>query len=150
MTIKAQLRADLTEAMRARDEIRIATLRLAIAAIGKAEVAGDEAVELADDAILALLASEIKKRIEASDLYAQGGRTELADKERAEAAVLAEYLPAALSDAELDTIVAEEAAKVDASNAGKAMGQVIKAVRDRVGQQADGVRIAAAVKAALA
>jgi uncharacterized protein len=149
MTIKEQLRTDLTQAMRARDEIRIATLRLAIAAIGKAEVAGDVAVELADDAVLTLLASEIKKRTEASDLYAQGGRTELADKERAEAAVLAEYLPAALSDTELDAIVAEEASKVDRSNAGKATGQVIKAVRDRVGQQADGARIAAAVKAAL-
>jgi uncharacterized protein YqeY len=149
MTIKAQLRADLTEAMRARDEVRIATLRLAIAAIGKAEVAGDEAVELTDEAVLALLASEIKKRTEASDLYAQGGRTELAAKERAEAEVLAGYLPAALSDEELAGIVAEEAAKVDASNAGKAIGQVIKAVRERVGQSADGSRIAAAVKAVL-
>ncbi len=149
MTIKEQLRADLALAMKARDEVRTSTLRMAIAAIGKAEVAGDEAIVLADDAALALLASEIKKRTEAADLYAQGGRTELADKERAEAAILADYLPAALSDAELESIVAEEAAKVDASNAGKAMGQVIKAVRDRVGQQADGGRIASAVKSAL-
>ena len=149
MTLKDQIRADLSAAMKARDEVRTATLRMAIAAIGKAEVAGDDAIELADDTVLTLLATEIKKRNEAAELYAQGGRDELATKERAEAAVLATYLPAAMSDDELAAIVAEEVATVDVTNAGKAMGQVIKAVRDRVGQSADGGRIAAAVKAAL-
>ncbi len=149
MTLKDQIRADLSAAMKARDEVRTATLRMAIAAIGKAEVAGDEAIQLADDAVLTLLATEIKKRNEAAEMYAQGGRDELATKERAEAEVLAGYLPAAMSDDELAAIVADEVAKVDVTNAGKAMGQVIKAVRDRVGQSADGGRIAAAVKAAL-
>ncbi len=149
MTLKDQIRADLSAAMKARDEVRTATLRMAIAAIGKAEVAGDEAIQLADDAVLALLATEIKKRNEAAEMYAQGGRDELATKERAEAEVLAGYLPAAMSDDELAAIVADEVAKVDVTNAGKAMGQVIKAVRDRAGQSADGGRIAAAVKAAL-
>jgi uncharacterized protein YqeY len=150
-TFKDRLRADLTQAMKARDEARTSTLRMAIAAIGKAEVAGDEAITLSDDAALALLASEVKKRHEAADLYDQGGRTELAAKERTEAQILGKYLPAALSDDELAAIVADEvaAAAVDAANPGKAMGAVIKAVRARVGQQADGNRIAAAVKAAL-
>lgn len=149
---KQQLQSDLTEAMRARDEITVSTLRMALTAITKAEVAGTEAIELDDDAVLVLLASESKKRAEAADLYDQGGRAELAAKERAEMAVLARYLPAALSDDELAAIVAEEVAAAADSGAtvGKAMGQVIKAVRDRVGQQADGGRIAAAVKAALA
>jgi hypothetical protein len=148
---KQQLQSDLTEAMRARDEITVSTLRMTLTAITKAEVAGTEAVELDDDAILVLLASESKKRAEAADLYEQGGRAELAAKERAEMAVLARYLPAALSDDELAAIVADEVAAAAGSGAtgGKAMGQVIKAVRERVGQQADGSRIAAAVKAAL-
>lgn len=148
-TLKQQIRTDLTAAMRARDELRVSTLRLVIAAIGKAEVAGDTAIELDDDAVLALLASEVRKRSEAADLYAQGARTELADKERAEAAIIGTYLPAALDDDELAAIVADEVAKVDTANAGKAMGAVIKAVRARVGQQADGARIASAAKAAL-
>ncbi len=149
---KERLQADLTEAMRARDDITVSTLRMALTAITKAEVAGTEAIELDDDTILVLLAAESKKRAEAADLYEQGGRAELAAKERAEMAVLARYLPTALSDDELAAIVAEEVAVAAGSGAegGKAMGAVIKAVRDRVGQRADGGRIAAAVKAALA
>lgn len=150
--LKDRLRDDLTDAMRSRDAIAVATLRLALAAVMKSEVAGTEAVTLDDDAIMGLLATEIRKRTEAADLYDQGGRTELATKERAEADVLARYLPAALDDAALDAVIAEEVAKATAAGAsgGKAMGAVIKAVRDRVGQQADGARIAAAVKSALA
>ncbi len=149
--LKDRLRDDLTDAMRARDAIAVATLRLALAAVMKSEVAGSEAVALDDAAIMGLLATEIRKRTEAADLYDQGGRTELAIKERAEADVLARYLPAALDDAALDAVVAEEVANAAAAGAsgGKAMGAVIKAVRDRVGQQADGARIAAAVKSAL-
>lgn len=147
--LKPRIRADLTQAMRDRDNVRVSTLRLTVAAIGKAEVAGNEAVVLSDDQVMALLATEIRKRVEAADLYDQGGRDELAAKERAEAEILAGYLPAALSDTELAAIVAEEQAGVDAANPGKAMGELIKAVRARVGQQADGARIAAAVKAAL-
>jgi uncharacterized protein YqeY len=150
MTIKELLRGDLTQAMRDRDRDRIATLRLAVAAIGKAEVAGDEAVELDDDQVMSLLATEIRKRNEAADLYDRGARLELAAKERLEAEILAAYLPKALNDADLAAIVAEEVANVDTSNPGKATGAVIKAVRARVGQQADGARIAAAVKTALA
>ena len=150
--LKAQLRDDLTQSMRDRDEIAKSTIRMVLAAIGKAEVAGNTAVELTDEDVLKLLASEQKKRIEAADLYDQGGRDELATKERAEAKFIARYLPAALDDATLNAIIAEEIANAATSGAtgGKAMGVVIKAVKDRAGQSADGARVAAAVKAALA
>jgi hypothetical protein len=149
--LKEQLRADLTEAIRSRDEITVATVRLALAAITKAEVAGDESVTLTDAQILELLRGEGKRRAEAADLYERGDRAELAARERAQAAVLDRYLPAEMDDAALAAIVAEEAGAAAESGAtgGKAMGQVIKAVRARVGTEANGGRVAAAVKAAL-
>ncbi len=137
--------------MRRRDELTVSTLRLLKTAITKAEVAGSEAVELDDDAIMAIFATEVRKRAEAADLYEQGGRGELAFKERNEAEIVRRYLPATLDDDALHAIVVEEAANVsiDADNPGRAMGTVVKAVRARVGQGADGARIAAAVKTAL-
>jgi uncharacterized protein YqeY len=148
--VKVQLQADLTEAMRARDELKVATLRMALAAITKASVAGKEQVTLSDDAIVGVLRSEIKKRHDAAEMYETGGRADRASRERSEAEVLAAYLPAAMDDDALSAIVAEEAAAVAPDeNPGKAMGQVVKAVRARVGDAADGGRIAAAVKSAL-
>jgi uncharacterized protein YqeY len=149
--VKAQLQTDLTEAMRARDEVRVATLRMALAAVMKAQVAGKEQVTLSDSEVVAVLRSEMKKRHEAADMYESGGRADRAERERAEAAVLAEYLPPAMDDDAVDVIVAEEVAAAQASGAtgGKAMGMVVKAVKARVGDGADGARIAAAVKAAL-
>lgn len=150
--LEAQLREDLTNAIRARDEITVATLRLALTAIKKAEVAGDEPVALTDAQILDLLRGEGKRRAEAAELYDQGQRAELAARERAQAAVLERYLPAEMDDAALAAIVSEEVETARASGAtgGKAMGDVIKAVRARVGSDASGGRVAAAVKAALA
>ena len=149
--MKSQLQSDLTEAMRARDEVRVATLRMALAAITKAEVAGKEHIELSDSDIVGVLRSEQKKRVEAADLYEKGGRADRAERERAEADVLAIYLPAAIDDAALQAIVDEEVATVTASGAsgGKAMGAVVKAVKARVGDGADGARVAAVVKGAL-
>ena len=149
--IKGQLRTDLTAAMRDRDEVTVAALRLAIAAITKAEVAGKQPVTLTDEQVVEVLRSEGKKRAEAAELYEQGRRTELAERERAQAAVLERYLPAEMDDAQLESIVAEEveAARGSGAEGGKAMGQVIKAVRARVGADASGGRVAAAVKAAL-
>lgn len=151
MSIKEQLQADLTGAIRDRDEITVATVRLALAAIKKAEVAGDTQVTLTDDQVVELLRGEGKRRAEAAELYEQGGRTELADRERAQAAVLARYLPQEMDDEALGAIVAEEVAAASERGAtgGKAMGEVIKAVRARVGTDASGGRVAAAVKAAL-
>ena len=138
--------------MKARDELTTSTLRMLRAAITNAEVAGAEAIELTDDQTIAVLQSEAKKRAEAAEVYEQAGRAESAAKERAELVVIERYLPAAMSDAELQAIVAEELAAAAASGAEgqRAMGQVIKAVRERVGAAADGSRIAAMVKGALA
>ena len=98
-----------------------------------------------------MVRSEAKKRQEAAQIYRDAGRTELADKESAELAIIERYLPAAMSDEDLGKIIAEEVAKAASSGAtgGKAMGAVVKAVRERVGGQADGGKIAALVKAAL-
>ena len=149
--LKDQLRSDLTTAMRDRDEVTVAALRLALAAITKAEVAGAEPTELTDDQVVEILRSEGKKRAEAAELYDQGARRELAERERTQAAVLERYLPAEMDDAQLEAIVAEEVrAALDAgAEGGRAMGAVMKAVRARIGAQAGGARVAAAVKAAL-
>jgi len=149
--MKLQLKNDLTVAMKAGNDIAKSTLRMALSAITNAEVAGDEAVELTDDQVIKVLQSEVKKRQESAEVYEQAGRTEAAIKERAEADVLSAYLPAALSDDELVVVVGEEVARAAAQGAQgmKAMGAVVKAVRERVGSGADGSKIAELVKAAL-
>lgn len=150
-TLKARMQADLNEAMKSGDDTAKSTLRMALAAITNAEVAGDEAVELSDDQVVKVLQAEAKKRAEAAEIYESAGRSESAAKERAEAEVLARYLPAAIAADQLDAIVAEEvAAAAERGATGmKAMGQVVKAVRERVGSGADGAVIADMVKAAL-
>lgn len=150
-TIKGRLQADLTTAMKARDEVATSTLRMVRAAITNAEVAGDEAIELSDDQTIAVLQSEAKKRAESAQVYDDAGRTEQAAQERAELEVIERYLPAAMGDDELIAIVDEEIANAAAAGAegGKAMGMVIKAVRERAGATADGGRIAAMVKSKL-
>ena len=150
-SVKTRLQADLTAAMKARDEVALSTIRLVRAAIVNAEVAGDEAVELTDQQVTAVLQSEAKKRAEAAAVYEENDRPESAAKERAELAVIERYLPAAMSDDELVAIVDEEVATAAANGAegGKAMGLVIKAVRERAGAGADGARIASLVKARL-
>jgi len=150
-TFKDRIKADITEAMRAREEAKLSTLRMVLSAIQNAEVAGDEAIVLTDDQVIKVLQSEAKKRAESAQIYADAGRTEAAAKERAELVVIEAYLPAAMSDDEVAAIVADEIAKAAAAGqtGGKAMGVVVKAVRDRVGSGADGGKIAALVKGAL-
>lgn len=150
-TFKDRIKADITEAMKARDEAKLSTLRMVLSAIQNAEVAGDEAIVLTDDQAIKVLQSEAKKRAESAQIYADAGRAEAAAKERAELAVIETYLPAAMSDEEVAAIVAEEVANAAAAGqtGGKAMGAVVKAVRERVGSGADGGKIAALVKSAL-
>ena len=150
-TFKDRIKADITEAMRAREEAKLSTLRMVLSAIQNAEVAGDEAIVLTDDQVIKVLQSEAKKRAESAQIYADAGRTEAAAKERAELVVIEAYLPAAMSDDEVAAIVADEIAKAAAAGqtGGKAMGVGVKAVRDRVGSGADGGKIAALVKGAL-
>lgn len=151
-SLKERIRVDLTAALRVRDEVAKATLRSVLTSISKAETSGKEHATLSDDQVIGVIRSELGKRKEAAEIYDRAGREELAARERAEAEVLAVYLPAELSDQALGAVVAEELAK--AREAGvegpRAMGVVIKAVRERVGVQAEGSRIAQAVKAALA
>lgn len=151
-TLKDTLKTDLTAAMKSGNELAKSTLRMALSAISNAEVAGNEAIELSDDQIIKVLQAESKKRAESAELYEQAGRTDAAAKERAEADILATYLPAAMSVDELASVVAEEVQKAAAAgNSGmKAMGSVVKAVRERVGSSADGSQIADLVKSALA
>lgn len=150
-TLKARLQTDLTTALKARDEVVVSTIRMVRAAIQNAEVAGAEAIELDEAQTEAVLRSEAKKRAEAAEAYEQAGRPESAAKERAELAVIEGYLPAAIGDDELAAIVDEEvAAAAAAGNTGpKAMGAVIKAVRERAGASADGAKVASLVKSAL-
>ncbi len=152
--MKARLRADLTAAMKARDPLTTGTLRMALAAVTNAEVAGTTAKELTDQEVTAVLAKEVRKRAEAAEAFAGAGRAELAEKERAEAAVLSAYLPTPLTDEQLGALVAEAvdgvAAELGAPLTMRQMGQVIKAVQARADGRADGSRISTAVKAALA
>ncbi|EDY46620.1 GatB/YqeY domain-containing protein [Streptomyces sp. SPB074] len=151
-TLKSTLRDDLQTAIKARDELRSATLRLTLTAISKEEVSGTTARELSDEEVLQVLGKEAKKRREAADAFAQAGRTEQAEREKAEGEVLAHYLPKQLDDAELDGIVAWAVAEARANGAEgpKAMGQVMKLVGPKVKGLAEGGRVAAAVKKALA
>lgn len=143
--LKERLRADLTVAMRARDQVRLRALRMALTAITNEEVAGEESRELSDDEVVKVLTREAKKRREAAEAFGSAGREDQAAAERAEGDVLAEYLPAQLGDDELARIVSEVIAELGASGM-SAMGQVMKAVTPRVAGRAEGVRVAAEVR----
>ena len=143
--LKERLRTDLSAAMRARDQVRLRTLRSALTAITNEEVAGNAARELSDDEVLKVLTREARKRREAADAFGSAGREDQAAAERAEGEVLAGYLPTQLSDDELRDIVAEVIAQTGASGM-SAMGPVMKAVTPRVAGRADGARVAAEVR----
>ncbi|MFJ9728338.1 GatB/YqeY domain-containing protein [Streptomyces sp. NPDC101209] len=151
-TLKSKLQEDLNAAIKERDELRSSTLRLTLTAITKEEVAGKEKRELSDDEVLKVITKEAKKRREAADAFAQGGRTESAEREKAEGELLAAYLPKQLSDEELNTIVADAVAEAKASGAEgpRAMGAVMKIVNPKVAGLAEGGRVAAVVKRLLA
>ncbi|PWJ53362.1 hypothetical protein SAMN06264364_113121 [Quadrisphaera granulorum] len=150
-SLAERLRTDLNTSMRARDEVRTATLRMALTAVKTASVAGTEARELSDEEVLAVLRTEVKKRKEAAEAFAGAGRAESAERERAEEAVLVAYLPAQLDDDALAAAV--DAAVAQVAAAGKsgpsAMGAVMGVLRPQVGSTVDGGRLAAAVKSAL-
>jgi len=152
-TLKEQLRADLTAAMKARDELLKSTLRMTLTAIGNVEVAGTEARRLDDDEVLKVIAKEAKKRAESAEAFAAAGRDELAAQERAEGEILARYLPTQLTDAELAAIaltaVEETTTEFGETPGPRQMGQVMKKANATVAGRADGGRVAAAVKALL-
>jgi uncharacterized protein YqeY len=151
--LKDKLRADLTTAMKAQDKLRIATLRMLLAAIQTEEVSGKQARELSDDEVITVLARESKKRGESAEIYTQNGRGELAATEHAEARVIDEYLPTPLTDAELadvaDTAIAQVAEDMGERPSMRQMGQVMRAATAIAAGKADGARLSAAVKSRL-
>lgn len=147
--LKARLRTDLTTAMKARDELSAATLRMALTAVTTEEVAGSTARELSDAEVTTVLGREAKKRREAASAYDEAGRSELAERERAELGVLEGYLPAQLTQDEVAAIVTEELGASGLSGP-RAMGQVMKLVAPRTAGRADGALVAAEVRRQLA
>jgi uncharacterized protein YqeY len=150
--LKNRLQHDLTEAIRSRDEVTAATIRMALTAVRSEEVAGSTARVLSDDEVITVLGREAKKRREAATAFDGAGRADKADRERAELAVLAGYLPTQLSDDELAVLVAEQVAAAAAAGATgmPAMGRIMKAVQPAVAGRAEGGRIAAEVRRQLA
>jgi len=149
-TLKSKLRADLTTAMKEKDQLRLSTLRMILAAVQTEETSGKEARELSDDEVLKVLAKESKKRGEAAEVYTEAGRGELAANERAEAQVIDSYLPTPLTDAELadvaDTAIAQVAEELGERPGPRQMGQVMKAATALAAGKADGSRLSKAVK----
>ncbi|HLT10151.1 MAG TPA: GatB/YqeY domain-containing protein [Micromonosporaceae bacterium] len=144
-SLKDRLESDLRESMKARDEVVTSTLRMALAAVKSAEVAGKQARELSDDEVLAVLTKEAKKRREAAEAFAEAGRADSAAKERAEEEVLARYLPAQLSDEELANIV-RETLTANGFTTMAQMGPAMKAVQAAIAGRAEGARVAAEVR----
>jgi uncharacterized protein len=146
--LKERLRTDLTAAMRGRDELRTATIRMVLTAVTNAEVAGAQARELSDDEVLAVLTKEAKKRREAADAYRGAGRADRAEREKAEAQVIAEYLPTPLTQDQLDALVDAAVSDVGGTSM-RDMGAVMKQLAPRVTGRADGRVVADAVKTRL-
>jgi uncharacterized protein len=146
--LKSTLRADLHSSMREHDKVRSETLRMALTAITNEEVSGTTARELSDQEVLKVLAKEAKKRREAATAYNEATRPELAAKEEAELVILEAYLPAQLSNAELEALVAQAFSETGATGMSQ-MGLVMKAATALVAGRAEGGRVAAIVKSAL-
>lgn len=147
--LKTRLRSDLTTALKAHDELRLATIRMTLAAVTSEEVAGKQARELSDDDVIRVIGREAKKRRESAEAYTAAGRQELADRELAEGRVLDDYLPTQLSDDEIVELVRAAVTESGASGP-RAMGAVMKLVQPAVAGRADGRRVSDEVKRQLA
>jgi uncharacterized protein len=143
--LKARLQSDLNQAMKSRDQLRTATLRMTLAAITTEEVAGAQARELSDDEVQRVITRETRKRREAAEAFDQAGRAELADRERAEGALLEDYLPEQLDDAELVELVRGAVIEAGATEP-RQLGAVMKLVQPRVAGRADGRRVSNEVR----
>ena len=149
MGLKEKLQADLTDAIRSRNEVVSGTVRMLLAAITNEEVAGKTAKVLTDAEIITVLSREAKKRREAVEAYTQAKRDDLAGKEKAEAAVIANYLPEQLSEDEIKKLIADAIAETDAKGPA-GMGLVMKVLQPKIAGKADGGVVSGLVKAALA
>jgi uncharacterized protein len=144
-SLKDRLQSDLTTAMKSRDELRTATLRMALTAVRMEEVSGTSAREIDDDEVVAVLGREAKKRREAAEAFDGGGRPDRADRERAEGEVLADYLPAQVSDDDLRDLVASAIVETGAEGP-RGIGAVMRAVSPQTAGRAEGGRVAAEVR----
>ena len=149
MGLKEKLQADLTDAIRSRNEVVSGTVRMLLAAITNEEVAGKAAKVLTDAEIITVLSREAKKRREAVEAYTQAKRDDLAGKEKAEAAVIANYLPEQLSEDEIKKLIADAIAETDAKGPA-GMGLVMRVLQPKIAGKADGGVVSGLVKAALA
>jgi len=148
MSIKEQLKKDLTEAIRGRDEITSGTIRMVLTAITNEEVAGKEARVLSDEEVITVLSREAKKRREAAEAFENAGRADKSALEKSEGEVIAKYLPAQLSEADIAAIIADAITSTGAQGPGD-MGKVMGAVKPKIAGKADGGVVSALVKAAL-
>ena len=145
--LKDKLRTDLTTAIKARDGLRSSTLRMVLTSITNEEVSGKESRELTDEDVLGVLTRESKKRREAAEAFADAGRTEQAEKERSEAAVIAEYLPEQLTEEEVTALVTATIDELGVREDGmKAMGRVMGALTPKTKGRADGGVVSAVVR----
>jgi len=148
MALKEKLQNDLTEAMRARDEVRSSTIRMVLTAIKNEEVSGKEARDLSDAEVITVLSREAKKRREAAEAFEQAGAADRAANEKAEGVIIAEYLPAQLSESEIKELIAAAIAESGATGP-QQMGQVMKLIQTKIAGRADGGIVSSLVKAAL-
>jgi len=148
MALKEKLQNDLTEAMRARDEVRSATIRMILTAIKNEEVSGKEARDLNDQEVITVLSREAKKRREAAEAFEQAGAADRAANEKAEGVIIAEYLPAQLSESEIKDLIAAAIKETGASGP-QQMGLVMKSIQPKIAGRADGGLVSSLVKTAL-
>jgi len=149
MSLKEKLQTDLTAAMRARDEVRSSTIRMVLTAVKNEEVSDKEARSLSDSELIAVLSREAKKRREAAEAFDQAGAKDRADQERAEGEIIAEYLPAQLSESEIKALIKAAIAETGANSPAQ-MGLVMKSLQPKTAGKADGGLVSSLVKAALA
>ena len=148
MALKEKLQNDLTEAMRARDEVRSSTIRMILTAIKNEEVSGKEARELSDAEVITVLSREAKKRREAAEAFEQAGAKGRADMEKAEGVVIAEYLPVQLSESEIKEMINAAIAETGATGP-QQMGLVMKSIQPKIAGRADGGVVSSLVKSSL-
>ena len=148
MALKEKLQNDLTEAMRARDEVRSSTIRMVLTAIKNEEVSGKEARDLSDAEVITVLSREAKKRREAAEAFEQAGAADRAANEKAEGVIIAEYLPAQLSESEIKEMIAAAIAESGATGP-QQMGQVMKLIQPKIAGRADGGIVSSLIKASL-
>ena len=148
MALKEKLQNDLTEAMRARDEVRSSTIRIVLTAIKNEEVSGKEARELSDAEVITVLSREAKKRREAAEAFEQAGAKDRAEMEKVEGVVIAEYLPVQLSESEIKEMINAAIAETGATGP-QQMGLVMKSIQTKIAGRADGGVVSSLVKAVL-